>query len=316
MPSSRPNTIPTVIHLVRQLQPRSILDVGVGFGKWGHLFREYTDILEAEHDPARYRRENWRVRIDGIEGFPDYLTEMHRYLYNEIHPGDARALIRTLPVYDLIFMGDVLEHMTKSDGRQFLSDALAHASKAVLVTTPKYETEQADLCGNDLEQHRSLWSVRDFRQFEGAAAKTVDRATLLVVLPKPGMPPLKITPPRQPGAAVSRRLRESRRALSELIPQDEAFILVDEDQLRTELPHCRAVPFLEKDGQYWGPPADDATAIRELERLRAAGATRIVFVWPCFWWLKHYAGLHRHLREQFACVLEDDRLVVFNLSPV
>ena len=54
MPSSRPNTIPTVINLLRQLKPQSILDVGVGFGKWGHLFREYTDILEAEHEPARY----------------------------------------------------------------------------------------------------------------------------------------------------------------------------------------------------------------------------------------------------------------------
>jgi len=43
---------PTVIHLIRQLKPISILDVGVGFGKWGHLFREYTDINEAENDPA------------------------------------------------------------------------------------------------------------------------------------------------------------------------------------------------------------------------------------------------------------------------
>lgn len=314
MPSSRPNTIPTVIHLVRQLQPRSILDVGVGFGKWGHLFREYTDILEAEHDPARYRRENWRVRIDGIEGFPDYLTEMHRFLYNEIHLGDARALIRELPNYDLIFMGDVLEHMTKAEGRQFLSDALAHTNKAVIVTTPKYETEQADLCGNALEQHRSLWSVRDFRQFEGATAKTIDRATLLVVLRKPGIPVLKLTPPQQPGATVARKLLETRRELSELIPQDEPFILVDEEQLRTELPHRRVMPFLEKDGQYWGPPADDATAIREVERLRAAGATRIIFVWPCFWWLKHYAGLHQHLREQFTCLTENDQLVIFNLK--
>src|SRR5262245_23881925 len=82
MPSSRPNTIPTVIHLIRQLKPQSILDVGIGFGKWGHLFREYTDIHEAEHEPARYERQNWRVRIDGIEGFARYVTPMHRYLYN------------------------------------------------------------------------------------------------------------------------------------------------------------------------------------------------------------------------------------------
>src|SRR6058998_2601883 len=105
MPSSRPNTIPTVIHIVKQLRPASILDIGVGFGKWGHLFREYTDILEAEHDPVRYRRENWRVRIDGIEGHAAYLTEMHRFLYNEVHVGDALVLIKALSNYDLIFLG-------------------------------------------------------------------------------------------------------------------------------------------------------------------------------------------------------------------
>src|SRR5512139_1422101 len=110
MPSSRPNTIPTVINLVRQLKPRSILDVGVGFGKWGHLFREYTDILEAEHDPARYRREKWQVRIEGIEGHAAYLTPMHDFLYDQIHVGNAAVLMKGLPKYDLVFLGDIIEH--------------------------------------------------------------------------------------------------------------------------------------------------------------------------------------------------------------
>ena len=81
-----------MIHLLRQLKPNSILDVGVGFGKiGGHLFREYTDILESESDPERYDRKNWKVRIDGIEGFAAYITEMHRFIYNEIHLGNARV---------------------------------------------------------------------------------------------------------------------------------------------------------------------------------------------------------------------------------
>src|SRR5262245_47014859 len=125
MPSSRPNTIPTVIHLLRQLKPQSILDVGVGFGKWGHLFREYTDILEAEHEPARYRRKNWRVRIDGIEGHAAYLTPMHRFLYNRIHVGDAAHLLPKLSSYDLIFLGDVIEHFDKATGQVLLEVALA-----------------------------------------------------------------------------------------------------------------------------------------------------------------------------------------------
>src|SRR6185503_3287523 len=163
MPSSRPNTIPIVIHLLRQLQPRSILDVGVGFGKWGHLFREYTDINEAERDPKRYQREHWQVRIDGLEGHAAYLTDMHRFLYNEIHVGDALAVLPTLARYDLVFLGDIIEHFEKARGRQLLDETLRHANQAVVLTTPKYETAQDDLCQNELERHRSLWSARDFR---------------------------------------------------------------------------------------------------------------------------------------------------------
>ena len=57
MPSSRITHIPTIIHWVELLSPQSILDVGTGFGKWGHLFREYTDIIQAEHDIPRYQRK-------------------------------------------------------------------------------------------------------------------------------------------------------------------------------------------------------------------------------------------------------------------
>ncbi len=313
MPSSRPNTIPTVIHLIRQLKPKSILDVGVGFGKWGHLFREYTDINEAERDPRRYERKNWQVRIDGIEGNASYLTEMHRYLYNEIYVGDARTLLRTLPQYDAVFMGDVIEHLEKSAGRALLGDAVEKARRAVIVSTPKFETGQPDLCDNELERHRSLWAAKDFRAFDRSLVKTVDGSILLAVLLKPGVPVPVCGPPKPIKPADARRLQRCRAELVELIPAAEPFILVDEEQLRCELPHARAIPFLEKGGQYWGPPADDQTAVDELERLRASGARFIAFAWPSFWWLAHYQRFHQHLEERFRCVLKNDRLVVFSL---
>src|SRR5437867_7855959 len=315
MPSSRPNTIPTVIHLVRQLNPKSILDVGVGFGKWGHLFREYTDINEAENDPARYQRKKWRVRIDGIEGYAAYITPMHRYLYNHLHVGNASALLNKLPHYDLIFLGDVIEHLEKAAGLRLLRHAFKKANKAVIVTTPKFETGQADLCGNELERHRSLWSAADFSPFERATVKTIDRATLLAVLVKPGVAAPICAPPMPLSQANVRRLQKCRDALTRLIPLAETFILVDDEQMRGDLPHARALPFLEKDGKYWGPPADDATAIRELERLQQAGATHLAIVWSSFWWLEHYAAFHRYLREKFHCIVRSESLVVFELKP-
>jgi hypothetical protein len=104
--------------------------------------------------------------------------------------------------------------------------------------------------------------------------------------------------------------------MARLIPLENTFILVDEEQLREIIvPGPQAIPFLERDGYYWGLPPDDVTAIRELERLRQAGARCIVFTWPAFWWLEYYAAFHSYLRSQFHCVLQNDRLIVFDLWP-
>jgi hypothetical protein len=81
----------------------------------------------------------------------------------------------------------------------------------------------------------------------------------------------------------------------------------------TAVPGRRCLPFLERDGQFWGPPPDDATAIGELERLRKGGAGFFVLGWPALWWLEQYPGLHSHLRERFRCPVDNGRLVVFDL---
>ena len=115
------------------------------------------------------------------------------------------------------------------------------------------------------------------------------------------------------------RLDGAAEQLRTLMPPGTTFILVDEDQWADRwggsevIAERHAIPFLERNGQYWGPPADDTTAVSELLRLRDAGAEYIAFAWPAFWWLEHYAGLNRHLRANFCCVLENDGLVVFDL---
>jgi glycosyltransferase involved in cell wall biosynthesis len=114
-----------------------------------------------------------------------------------------------------------------------------------------------------------------------------------------------------------KRMRRATEEIAALIPAESTFILADEDQwvAGEAVAGSRRIPFLERHGHYWGTPPDDETAIRELERLRQAGASHIVFGWPAFWWLDHYAGFHDYLRVSFRCVLENERLIAFRLRP-
>jgi GT2 family glycosyltransferase len=110
-----------------------------------------------------------------------------------------------------------------------------------------------------------------------------------------------------------RRLQRTLQKLHQVIPENSVFILVDEEQLRGEITFARALPFPEKEGQWWGAPENDEFAISEFERLRRAGAAFIVFAWPAFWWLDYYKGLRQHLESQCRCSLKDEHLTVFDL---
>jgi hypothetical protein len=113
------------------------------------------------------------------------------------------------------------------------------------------------------------------------------------------------------------RLQLADQELAHVVASCQTVILVDEGALGTEVTsHGHVLRFLERDGQYWGPPGDDSAAIAELEKMRQAGAGYLAFAWPAFWWLDYYGGFHRHLREHCRCVLKNNRLVVFDLSAV
>jgi FkbM family methyltransferase len=112
------------------------------------------------------------------------------------------------------------------------------------------------------------------------------------------------------GERVHRTVEE----LARIVPAGEPLILIDEDQIRGEVAaHCSVVPFLEKHGHYWGLPRDDEEAVREVERMRSAGACFLAVAWPAFWWMDHYVGLRQHLNDRFRRVLENDRILIFDL---
>ncbi len=100
--------------------------------------------------------------------------------------------------------------------------------------------------------------------------------------------------------------------LASVVPPGEPMVLVDQDAFgKGFAAGRRAIPFTEREGRYWGPPADGAQAVAELIRLSASGARFVVVGWPAFWWLDHYPELRAHLGEHFTLVLDTDRLKIF-----
>jgi hypothetical protein len=113
----------------------------------------------------------------------------------------------------------------------------------------------------------------------------------------------------------SGRWRLVAREIERLATEGDRVILVGDCWFENAaLVRRSTLPFLERGGEYFGLPADDETAIRELERMRAGGARFIVFAWPAFWWLDYYSGLAHFLRSHFQQVVAGPRMIVFKLT--
>ena len=165
MPTSRPIVLNYVCNRILQLKPQSVLDVGVGFGKWGFLAREYTDVWHGNYF-------HWKTQIDGIEGFKQYIGLLQRLIYGEIFIGDALEVIDGLGQYDLIICADVLEHLEKEQGKQLLEKMCQHG-KLSIVVLPIYPSNQGAVNGNEYERHRARWTFEELGQFGDVFQKDI-----------------------------------------------------------------------------------------------------------------------------------------------
>lgn len=159
MPVSTPIHLPYCLSLIVGLQPRSVLDIGCGFGTWGFLCRTHLDVF-----PGRVQPETWTTRIDGIELFAPYIQAHQRALYNEIRVEDVRDAVDHIDAYDLIIAGDVIEHLDRDDADLVLDKLYAKAGRALLVNIPigAEGWDHPEMHGNPGELHRSAWEPEDF----------------------------------------------------------------------------------------------------------------------------------------------------------
>jgi len=116
------------------------------------------------------------------------------------------------------------------------------------------------------------------------------------------------------GRLWQKRVERLGLAIDTFVSVDQRFILIDQDMVKGQLSSgARAMPFMEQNGQYWGLPPDDDSALAELARQRDAGAGFVIIAWPSFWCLAYYPRFHERLRSQFNCLHHDDAAVVYDI---
>jgi len=160
MPTANPSNIVWVVEQVRKINPKRILDVGVGFGKWGYLCRDYLEATRMRMTP-----KEWKVVIDGVEPCERYINSLQELIYNKIYNKTIEEYLPEAFGYDLIIANDVIEHMDKKVAWCVLN-TLIKQNTWVIVTVPLDDqlVENDDIVSDyPYERHRSIWLLEDFK---------------------------------------------------------------------------------------------------------------------------------------------------------
>jgi hypothetical protein len=159
VPTSHYRQIPDVIEAVLAIDPRSILEVGIGCGKYGALLREYLTVWGHYFEP-------WGgvpLRMVGIEIHALYADSPAWACYDQVIIGDALEVVPGVKEqFDLALIVDVLEHFDKEGGARLLVALLERAPR-VLVALPAIVGETVEVWGNPHEVHRVGWMADEVR---------------------------------------------------------------------------------------------------------------------------------------------------------
>ncbi len=146
MPFSAPEgkwlTLNLLSRLDRHFQFQQVLDVGAGAGGYSQLLRD------------RLSPKIWTA----LEIWEPYLERFKlAELYNRLIVADVRNWAPDQD-YDLVLMGDVLEHMQKAEAQECVIKLLQH-TQLLLISIPIIEMPQDEVDGNPYEKHvKEDWS--------------------------------------------------------------------------------------------------------------------------------------------------------------
>jgi predicted TPR repeat methyltransferase len=134
-----------MMRFILQQNPKRIVDVGCGFGKFGLLCREYLECLKN----GVFLSKDWKVHLTAVEVFPAYVQDHHRAIYDDIIFADVSNPNFLFPKADLVIFGDVLEHIPTWES----VISKVPSSCDIVIAVPDGPDPQDPAFGNEHERH-------------------------------------------------------------------------------------------------------------------------------------------------------------------
>ncbi len=129
--------------VIKTINPQRILDIGAGGGKYGALLKDVVPECE----------------LTALECDEAAFPQLREVGYHHILPITADKLYENAgDLYDVVILGDVIEHMLHSQGRDLL-EFLNYRARYIVVSTPECMPMSRPVF---FEGHNSLWRPDSF----------------------------------------------------------------------------------------------------------------------------------------------------------
>ena len=146
MPSSNPDGKELSMHWIEtKVKPQTVLDVGAGEGTYSLLFRKHGFVPRL---------------LNAIEVWQPYIKEYQLLnKYKNVFNVDVREWEDW--DYDLVILGDILEHMTKDEALDLWSKISKQARYAI-ISIPIIDFPQGHEHDNPYEEHiKDDWTTQE-----------------------------------------------------------------------------------------------------------------------------------------------------------
>ena len=140
-----------VLEWVKDLPLENVLDIGAGSGTYKKLFLK-NKLPDTAH---------WTA----VEAWEQYIKDFDlESMYNAVINQDIRKVeFSSLGTFDITFMGDVLEHVTKEDAIAIVDQVMA-ISKYAIISIPIVHWPQSERHNNPYEVHvKDDWSDQEVK---------------------------------------------------------------------------------------------------------------------------------------------------------